>query len=157
MGVVEEMEGSIDANTDIIEETDCASDERCVGGDTSVGNVSNSSDSQKHIVWGSGVSNISNLNEIECQVPDSGGARSDKSREYIESTTPPATCFSSTTSSNIMGTPRKFLCKSAVQVPAAKLRKFRKYDTFIWVREPAKGQDALPAKPFSRLRSLNSL
>lgn len=43
------------------------------------------------------------------------------------------------------------------QVPHAKLKKFRKYDTFIWLREPTKGPDALPAKPLSRLRSLSSL
>ena len=57
-------------------------------------------------------------------------------------------------------TPRKHSFKSNIQVPNVKLKKFRKYDTFIWLREPQKeGVAALvnPDKPLNRLRSLNSM
>ncbi|XP_071518591.1 3',5'-cyclic-AMP phosphodiesterase 4C isoform X3 [Panulirus ornatus] len=55
-------------------------------------------------------------------------------------------------------TPRKQSFKSNIQVPNVKLKKFRKYDTFIWLREPHKeGSAANPDKPLNRLRSLNSI
>ncbi|CAL4202458.1 unnamed protein product [Meganyctiphanes norvegica] len=47
-----------------------------------------------------------------------------------------------------------------ITVPNVKLRKFRKYDTFIWHREPHKELlQAItnPDKPLNRLRSLNSM
>lgn len=57
-------------------------------------------------------------------------------------------------------TPRKYSFKSNIQVPNVKLRRFRKYDTFIWLREPNKDGIlglANPDKPLNRLRSLNSM
>ncbi|XP_066961753.1 3',5'-cyclic-AMP phosphodiesterase isoform X6 [Macrobrachium rosenbergii] len=54
-------------------------------------------------------------------------------------------------------TPRKQSFKSNIQVPNVKLKKFRKYDTFIWLREPHKDSGSNPDKPLNRLRSLNSL
>ncbi|XP_068239178.1 3',5'-cyclic-AMP phosphodiesterase, isoforms N/G-like isoform X6 [Palaemon carinicauda] len=54
-------------------------------------------------------------------------------------------------------TPRKQSFKSNIQVPNVKLKKFRKYDTFIWLREPHKDSGCNPDKPLNRLRSLNSL
>lgn len=55
-------------------------------------------------------------------------------------------------------TPRKQSFKSNIQVPNVKLKKFRKYDTFIWLREPHKeGSATNPDKPLNRLRSLNSM
>lgn len=70
-------------------------------------------------------------------------------------------------------TPRKQSFKSNIQVPNVKLKKFRKYDTFIWLREPQKdgvcgiggaglggaaaGGFINPDKPLNRLRSLNSM
>lgn len=54
-------------------------------------------------------------------------------------------------------TPRKHSFKTNIQVPNVKLKKFRKYDTFIWLREPHKDSSSNPDRPLNRLRSLNSL
>ena len=44
-----------------------------------------------------------------------------------------------------------------IPTPSVKLKKFKKYDTFIWLREPNKDGITDLGKPLNRLRSLSSL
>lgn len=164
MGVVEEMEGNAD-HSNILEEADgtCGDDDdntngvsACErsgstnsvfsnsGGMDVTKSVAFGDDVGENIVWGSGVTSTSASGITSSQ------SDTNKSSNY-------KACGVCSTTKNTEP-PRKTFAKITSQVVAhAKLKKFRKYDTFIWVREPAKGPDALPAKPLNRLRSLSSL
>ena len=146
MGVVEELETS-----NIMEESEniaLMSDDGEMIGDTALGSDNNkcsdisSSVRRIHSAQRSFMSQMSDINNSSTAVSACDNVNiSDNNTSY---------------GNTLNETPRKSSAK--VQIPHPKLKKFRKYDTFIWLREPSKNSDwSHPGKPLNRLRSLSSL